>query len=333
MTNQGSTGESLIRRLVIQIGKIIISGGLIVLLLRGIGGQRIISEILNANLMWMLSALILFTASHFMGSFQWWTLLKQENILIPWRKTISFYFTGLFFNNFLISSLGGDFFRMVDVGRFSKNGTGAVSTVFIDRFMGMLVLSGFTVAALPVMILLGKLPESVHIPLLILLLGWFLVILLLFNKKLAKPFAQLLKRIIPPRIWVRAREVYRKVYQFGRNRKFFLFIVMLSLAVQSTRILTHYLLALSVGVHVSLVSFFLIIPIVAMVASIPISVGGVGLREQSAVLLFAGIGLAKIDVVSFELLAYCVAIVSSIPGGLFFVFRKRVGSMKSTPVV
>ena len=320
----------MLRRVFIQAIKILISGGLILLLLRGIGGQRIISEIKNANLMWILFALILFTASHFLGSYQWWTLMKEENIVISWRKTISFYFIGLFFNNFLISSLGGDFFRMVDLGRYSKNGTGAVSTVFLDRFMGMLVLSGLTVMALPIMIFMDYLPKSVRIPLIILLCGWFLMILFLFNKKLALPFAKLIKRVIPPRLGVKAREVYRKVYQFGRNKSLFLRIVMLSLFIQSARILTHYLLALSVGVHVSLISFFLIIPIVAIVASIPISVGGVGLREQSAVILFAGIGLTSIDVISFELLAYCVAIVSSIPGGLFFMFRRRVGLMTST---
>ncbi len=314
----------MLRRIGIQILKILLSGFLIYRILHLYGFEKILTEMRTASAVWLAAAIILFMASHFLGSFQWWMLLKKEGIHLQWKKTLSFYFIGLFFNNFLPSSLGGDFFRMADTGRLSKNGTGAVTAVFLDRFMGLLILSGLAVIALPVMVLMGHLPPSFYLPLLILILGWFVVILFLFNKRFAKPFAELFKRITPPRIGVRAREVYRKVFQFGRNRRFFLGIVCLSLVIQSARILTHYLLGRSVGVHISPVPFFLIIPIIAVVASIPISVGGVGIREHTAVLLFPSVGLAAIDAASFEFLAYLVAIVTSLPGGLIFILRKRM---------
>jgi uncharacterized membrane protein YbhN (UPF0104 family) len=150
------------------------------------------------------------------------------------------------------------------------------------------------------------------------------VILFLFNKKFAKPFAELFKRISPPRLGVKAREVYRKVYQFGRSKRLFLYIVSMSVVIQSARIVTHFLLSRSIGIRISPLPFFLIIPIIAVVSSVPISVGGVGVREQAAV-----IGLAAITAASFEFLAYLVAVISSIPGGLAFILRKRVNSRKS----
>jgi uncharacterized protein (TIRG00374 family) len=319
----------LLRRIGIQIFKIFISGFLIVLLLRRYSFERILTEIRSANILWLSFAFILFIASHFLGSFQWQILLKKEGIHLSWKQTLSFYFIGLFFNNFLPSSLGGDFFRMADTARVSKNGTGAVSTVFLDRFMGLLVLSGLAVITLPVMVFTGHLPSSFYLPLCIFIFGWFIVILFLFNKKFAKPFAELFKRISPPRLGVKAREVYRKVYQFGRSKKLFLYIVSLSVVIQSARIVTHFLLSRSVGIQISPLPFFLIIPIIAVVSSVPISVGGVGVREQAAVILFPSVGLAAISAASFEFLAYLVAVISSIPGGLVFILRKRVDSKKS----
>ena len=135
----------LLRKLSIRILKILVSGLLVFFVLRGVGIDRVAEVLKDANKTWLAGGLILFSLSHFLGSLQWWLLLDSENIRLSWKKCISFYYVGLFFNNFFIGSLGGDVFRMVDIRRYSKNGTGAVSTVMLDRFIGLFVLSGMAV--------------------------------------------------------------------------------------------------------------------------------------------------------------------------------------------
>jgi len=159
----------LIRKVLVQGFKIVFSGLLVGFLLRRIGVQRIVEHIHSADICWLMGALVLLTMSHFLGSFQWWILLRSNDIRISWRKTVSFYFVGLFFNNFFIGALGGDFFRMVDVRRYSKNGTGAVSTVFLDRFVGLLVLSGMAVAAAMWVLIRGDMWSYLQYPLVVLL--------------------------------------------------------------------------------------------------------------------------------------------------------------------
>ena len=105
-------------------------------------------------------------------------------------------------------------------------------------------------------------------------------------------------------------------------------ILFLSAAIQILRISTHYFLAKSIGVDLSIMYFFLIIPIVALASSLPISFGGLGVRENVSVYIFALFGIAREAAFSFEFLAYIVGIAASIPGGIIFILRKRLAVLR-----
>ncbi len=57
-------------------------------------------------------------------------------------------------------------------------------------------------------------------------------------------------------------------------------------------------------------------------ASLPISVGGVGVRETMGVTLFSTVGVGTPDVVVYSLLATLVGFIGSIPGGIAFALKK-----------
>lgn len=304
--------------------KITVSGGLIVLLLQRIGLDYILTSIEHVSWFWILCALGLFTASYFLGGLQWWTLLKAENVRIPYLRTLQFYYVGLFFNNFFISNLGGDVFRMVDIRRYSEDDAAAVSTVFLDRVMGLLIMSGLAVLSAPFLLIREAAGMELLPFLLALIGGWTLVLFTLFSRRFARPIVWLVARITPKRLHLKGREIYQKIHVFGRQRSCFIRVLLISLCVQSARILTHYLISLSLGLRLSPLTFFLFIPGVAIMASLPVSIGGLGLREQSAVLLFGTVGMAASDATVMEFLAYLVAIATSLPGALLFIGRKKI---------
>lgn len=299
-----------------------VSFSLIAFLLYRIGFGEIRASLVNTNGVWILAAIVLFTVSYLLGSLQWWRLLRAENVNIPYRQTLGFYFVGLFFNNFLVSQLGGDVFRMLDIRKTTENSAAAVSTVFLDRVFGLLIMSGMALVAAPFFLSRQHVDSRYSLFLLILGACWILLLFLLFSKRVARPLAWLFEKTVPDRICNRCREIYDNIYRFGRNRRVLLQIVLISIFVQSTRILTHYLLCRSLGVNLSPVYFFLFIPVVAILASLPVSIGGLGIREQSAVVLFGSVGMAAQDATVMEFLAYLIAIVTSIPGGLLFAMRR-----------
>lgn len=311
------------RKAGIQILKILVSGGLVFWLLKTIGLNEILQQLHQANALWVITALFLFTISHCLGSLQWWQLLKAEQVTLPFRTIWSFYYIGLFFNNFLISGLGGDLFRMVDIRRSSKDSTAAVSTVFLDRAMGLFVMSTFAVFSAPWLIAELSVGKQLQAPLFILMICWILLALFLFNHQFNRPFVWIIRRITPKQIYAKGSDIYYQIHEFGKNWKLVLTVFVISVFVQGTRILTHYLLALSLGVQVSPVYFLLFIPVIAIMAALPISMGGLGVREQTGVLLFASIGISESYAVSIEFMAYLVAVITSLPGGLIFMLRRQ----------
>ncbi len=315
----------------ITLLKIVVSACLIGFLLQRIGLQKVVVQLQTIRIAWAVAALGIFSASHLLGAFQWWVLLRSESIEMDYRKALGFYYVGLFFNNFLISNLGGDVFRMIDVRRYSSNGTSAVSTVFLDRFAGLFVLSGMTVIAAPWVLVRSEVGPMLHWPLAALIIGWVLVLMFLFSRRFAQPLVWLIRWALPEGITAKVRDVYYKIHGFGRQKQLVWRVTLISMLVQASRILMHYFMARAIGVVVSPVYFFLFIPIVAIMASLPISLGGLGMREQTGVVLFGLVGIASLLAFSIEFSAYLIAVVSSLPGGLIFINRRSVNKNSNEP--
>ena len=100
--------------------------------------------------------------------------------------------------------------------------------------------------------------------------------------------------------------------------------LVISAFVQGLRIVVHYLCSLSLGLDVPFIYFAAFIPLVSVAAAIPISTGGLGTREWAAVGLFATVGVAGAGVVTMELMAHAVTLVSSLPGAIAFITRRSV---------
>jgi len=93
-----------------------------------------------------------------------------------------------------------------------------------------------------------------------------------------------------------------------------------SLLIQFARIMVHYYCGKAIGIQAGFVYFALFVPLMEVIASIPISLGGVGVRETIGATLFMTIGVKSSDVVSYTLLATFAGFIGSLPGGAVFVF-------------
>lgn len=311
------------KRIVTWLIKIAISALLMGILLNRFGIAKVADVMGQGRAIDTGLAILILFVSHVLGSVQWWILLRNDGIAIPWRQSFSFYFVGLFFNNFLISQVGGDMFRMVDVKRYSQKGASAVSSVFVDRMLGLLVMSSMTILATPWLFFQESINRRFLIPVGLLVAGWFFILFLLLNKKAARPFARMLDRV-PGRLVFRGRDVYHNIHRFGNRGKWLLWPVTLAFGVQFLRILTHYYLGLAVGIQVPLIYYFMFIPVIAIMASLPVSLGGLGMREQTGVVLFGLVGVVAVQATAMELMAYIISVFTTIPGGMIFVFRKNI---------
>jgi uncharacterized membrane protein YbhN (UPF0104 family) len=89
------------------------------------------------------------------------------------------------------------------------------------------------------------------------------------------------------------------------------------------------LVGLAVGVHVAVGYYFLFVPTLAALVSLPISLNGLGIREGAGVVLFQMAGLTREQAFTVPFLTYLVSVVISLLGGLIFISRPPRRAIRS----
>lgn len=310
------------KKIIVNSAKAVVSILLIYFLLRRIGLENIWRQLGSANWWWALLGLATFILSNILGALQWAILLRSQNAKFSLWRVVSFYHVGLFFNNFLIGYIGGDAFRIYDVSKHSGDSTTAVSSVVFDRLVGFFMLT--TIAMVMSLFWFHRLSSLKTVWFIAaMLVSWILLLFFLFHEKSGKAIGRLFKPLAPSFMTNKIHDIYMAVNHYQHNQRVLAQVFLTSFFVQSLRIVTHYWAARALGVNVNLIYFAIFIPIIAIFASLPISFGGIGVREQSGVALFSTIGVLASKVATFEFLAYIIGIIAAIPGGLFFVLRKE----------
>ena len=67
--------------------------------------------------------------------------------------------------------------------------------------------------------------------------------------------------------------------------------------------------------------FFLFVPLLAVIVSLPISLNGIGVRETAGIVLFGLVGVDRAGAFSLQFTTYLVAVCVSLLGGMVFLIR------------
>ncbi len=274
----------------------------------------------------LAAAFALMLSSNLLGSFQWNRLLRAAGIRIPFWKVCSYYHVGLFFNNFLPANVGGDFARVLDASRSGATTRAtAFSTVLMDRMIGTVALGGL--AVLTTLPAIGELNLST---------AWLvtfyggvavffgLAVLMLwavFHPRVLATIERLLERVGLGRLKPALDDLSERLAGYRGRPKLFMELFAIAAAVQVMRIGVHVLVARALGLRVPLPYFFLFVPLLAVIVSLPISLNGIGVREGAGVVLFGLVGVPKSMAFTLQFTTYLVALAVSLIGGVVFLVR------------
>jgi uncharacterized protein (TIRG00374 family) len=198
--------------------------------------------------------------------------------------------------------------------------------VFLDRLIGLMAMAFL---ALVFGVISVKIFNSGYIlfPVSLFFLFLLFVVLFFYFKNFAKKFQSISERILPNFIFQKLREIYNGINYFKNHRMLILLLLLDSIVIQLLRISSHYVAALSLNVNeqfnISIWYFFIFIPIIFIVSLLPISIGGLGVRESMGIVLFSYVGISSNLAFSIEFISYLIGVFSSIPGGIAFAIRKH----------
>ncbi|MDA0712197.1 MAG: lysylphosphatidylglycerol synthase transmembrane domain-containing protein, partial [bacterium] len=258
--------------------------------------------------------------SNILGAIQWHVLLGRQDIALPFPKTITLYFIGVFFNNFMVGNVGGDAVRIYDLKRITGRGLSGFAATFLDRFIGLFVLSCFSVISFSLSPELWR--SGLLLPIVGLGSGLCAILCFGFSGRLSDKAVRLCRGVLPSKVSGLASDI-RDCFQMYRHAYFVLAQVgVLACGVQLSRVGVYYAVGLALGQHISLVHYMTFIPLIAIVSAVPISFGGIGVRENMGALLFGQVGMAPAVALAMMFLGYLAGIFASLMGGVMFVVRR-----------
>ncbi len=272
---------------------------------------------------WLLiSAFALYFMAYVFCLLRWQMLLKAAGIHLSLKRTIISFSGGIFFNTFLPSTVGGDFVRSIDLAAHTQKPRQVIATVLLDRLSGFVAL---IVLALSALLIGWKLVEEKAVLSSVAIITTLLIIILgvLFNDFLFSKINKLFASFGAGRIASGLRNLHQEIHLFKRHRLVIFKNLLLSLLVQIISPLTFYIIALSLGVKIDIIYFFVFLPIIGAVALLPISIGGLGLRDAATIFFFAKVGVSKDLAFAMSLLNFSFILIYAAIGGLIYVLTVR----------
>ena len=324
------------RRAGILLGlQILLSVALIVFLFRTrVDWADVRLALVHSQARWLVAAFTLLFASNVLGALQWNRLLATVGIRIPFWKVCAYYHVGLFFNNFIPANVGGDFARVLDASRGgAATRATAFSTVLMDRMIGTVALGGLAVLTTLPAIRELTVPITTMVGIYAGVLGFFSIAVFMlwavFHPALLSAIEVLLARIGLGRLKPALDDLSARLAAFRGRRRMFMELFSIAAGVQLMRVGVHVLVARALGIHVGLGYFFLFVPMLAVIVSLPISLGGIGVRETAGIVLFGLVGVGKTMAFTLQETTYLVALAVSLIGGVIFLARiphRRAGA-------
>jgi hypothetical protein len=319
-------GRPGLRGALLLAAKVLISLGLMAFLFARIPLHELGASLRAASPAWLAAAAGLLLASNVLGAYQWQWLLRAVEIRIPFWKVVSYYHVGLFFNNFLPANVGGDFARVLDAARYGPSRAAALSTVIMDRLVGTLALAGLAlVTTLPAFHdfhQVGGLPISaVYLALVAFFALSVGLVWVVFHPALLPVVERLLAGVGLGGFKPALDDLAGRLQGFRDQRALFVRLLAVALVVQVARIGVHVLVARALGLDIRLQYFFLLVPLLAVAVSLPVSLNGIGVREGAGIVLFGLVGVGRAGAFTLQFTTYLVAVAVSLLGGLVFLAR------------
>ncbi len=281
--------------------------GALAWLLHKIGGATLVEAVRSFLAKGIAVAAILVTLQAFVASIRWHLILRYLGAAIAFTRSMQVYWIGMFATTLLPGGVAGDGLRIWVLARSGMVLARSVNAVVLDRLAALAGLVLLTALGLPwVDDRIG--PESVRLAIAAaLLIG------------LATAFAIGLRIPVPQR-WLRFRVVQAITALLSDFRTLCkssfraVDLVCLSMVSLLLGLLAIFVLFRSLGASVDVVETVTLGSLVILAVTLPISLGGWGLREGTMVGLFGVIGIPPATSLAVSVVIGLLTTASSVPG-------------------
>ncbi|MHC4659819.1 MAG: lysylphosphatidylglycerol synthase transmembrane domain-containing protein [Planctomycetota bacterium] len=328
------SGKKEKKRCVSVILRILVAAGALYLVFRGEDLRELADIMLGLNLWLFAAALGLYWLGQVLFVLRWRLLLKVQSVDISIWAGLKLHLLGLFYNNCLPSSIGGDLLRAWYVTKHTDGDrrVGAALTVFVDRIIGLIgTLLIASIAYWLVPVEGGYRPEGQAgaeasgglIRYLVEHRWIFIWAVIAVGIGFCAVWASERGREVLTACWQRVRSIAVRVLKKGitavglYRRKPFVLVCALGLTFicQGTCVIALWLLGRNLGMGAHIKYYFVFFPLSWILGSLPISIGGVGIMEGWLKIMFMKLpGVSSKEALAVALCQRLIWLIGSLPG-------------------
>ena len=299
--------------------RLLISLALLGLVLSQIDLARVMAVLGGAQLGLIALAIGVYGAGRFFAALRWYILIRAMNVTVPYPSLVRLTFIGMFLHFLPAGSVAVEVSRVDGLRRATSDLAGSVASVLAERVFGFFAL--ILVALVGLILAPPGVPSGLAR---FAGLGIVLAVaasIAVMNANCRAALDRTLRALGLNFVRERLDKLYVRLDTMRDNPSLLAWSLVAALFNTAFRIVPAYLVALAIGVDVSLIQLFIIVPIIAFAQQIPISVAGLGVREVGWVALLGVIGVPASDAVVLSLLLVGVILVTSLPGAWLYALH------------
>ena len=301
--------------------KFVVTAGALAAVLLTADTERLWTSMRSADWRLLLLSLAFVQIGIVFRAVRWGVLLNAQDLRIPLTRLIGLYYVGTFFSSVLPGGFGGDLVRVYELSRQETTGTLAISTVLWERLLGLLLSFALAVATLPWS--WRMVPPAATATMLALASGTALALGVALNPRVAEAVAS------RSRLAARVLRHERVTALYASFRRYGWRVLgragLAALGLNLSLVAVQACVAASLDLSVSLGQLLVFVPIISTLLMVPVSLGGLGVREGAYVLLFTQVGVTPALAIAMSLLTHVLQVLTGLWGGLYYAWLSLHG--------
>jgi uncharacterized protein (TIRG00374 family) len=310
----------------------VLSMGLLAFLLQSLDLAAFRTLFARLPLWFYLLSLLVVLGGQVVYAWRWRLLLAEAGVRVPFLLTVRQYFIGTFLNNFLPSTVGGDVGKVYFLGR--DHGYRVVmASVVLDRMLGLAMLAMWATVALWLFQMPSPVLSAARLAVtgIAALLAAILIVTGTGTGGLAARVAWL-----GPRGVALAEYLQQFRIDMAVSLRSPLLMLQAALAVIGYALAAGAVYVVFIRIQTGTAPPFMmttgVVMATAVLSNIPVSLNGLGLREQLHALLLAPLGVPREVAVAVSLLFFGHLLVSSLFGAGFWIQSRPLRGRPAAPL-
>jgi len=287
--------KAVIKKITKTIIKIAVSVAAIALVVSKINISSTAETICSAQWQWIIGALLIYATSQVLSAMRINAIFKVIPFKLNSIVNLRLYWLGMFYNFFLPGGVGGDGYKIYYLHKHYKQSVKQLTTSIVcDRLSGLIAISCYLLA------FISALGSNIGIP----YCQWAFILI---------PLGSLAYRIF--------LSIFAKFVLVVRHK-----VLCYSGIIQGMQMMAAMFILFAIGADGQIAEYLFLFFVSSIASAIPISMGGIGLRELTFVMGSQYFGTNEDIAVSLSILFYTVSLISALPGAIFAFKTSLIGA-------